>query len=58
MVSTSVLSCDSYASHHIVVGNLLGHAASAGSNSGPQSALIDPDLCTLVPHLKVGVNGP
>ena len=40
-----------YASRHIVVGNLLGHAASAGSNSGPQSALIDPDLCTLVPHL-------
>ena len=24
----------------------------------PQNALIDPDLCTLVPHLKVEVNGP
>ena len=23
-----------------------------------QFALIDPDLCTLVPHLKVEVNGP
>ena len=24
----------------------------------PPNALIDPDLCTLVPHLKVEVNGP
>jgi len=24
----------------------------------PPNALIDPDLCTLVPHLKVKVNGP